>query len=68
MILRKNVILSDKFDTIFSWVENQEEKVDLFYGDEDHLSENKVLGMIHYLNQDGIENFSGRIHYIVLIG
>ena len=42
VILRKNVILSDKFDNILKWIDNQEKKVDLFYGDEDHMSENNI--------------------------
>ena len=42
VILHKNVILSDKFENILKWIDNQGNKVDIFYGDEDHLSENNL--------------------------
>ena len=67
MILRKNVILSDKFDNILQWIDNQEKKVDLFYGDEDHLSENNIRYNPIFKSAWNRELF-GQIDYIVLIG
>ena len=42
VILHKDVILSEKFENILRWIDNQESKVDIFYGDEDHLSDNDI--------------------------
>ncbi len=42
VILNKDVILSEKFENLLKWIDNQQNKVDIFYGDEDHLSENAI--------------------------
>ena len=40
VILRKNIILSNKFEAILKWIDTKQTSLDIFYGDEDHLTKN----------------------------
>ena len=42
VILRDNAILNNKFEKILNWVESHEKKINIFYGDEDYLSEGNI--------------------------
>ena len=42
VIIRKNAILNNKFEKILQWIESHNNKINIFYGDEDYLSINDI--------------------------